>query len=428
MKKSITILTALMLAACSRPVEQDRSRTIEVCVPSETKVHIDGLKTFWDKGDAVTVFYKSETAESWTFKGKTGDVSGLIGPDDTSYHYQESECDIFILYPQDSCASLHNNVISTVIPSQQQYRADSYGTAVLASRSTSDMADLKYCTAIMRLDYQGPAGISRIVMNGNDGEKISGESIITYEGTEPVLTCNGNGAVNMDCDVIIEDFQARSFCFSIAPGTFSKGVTFTLYFKDGSEHTVTASEKITVEAGHIHTIRACSPQQSYTRKVMHLLFSDGTTRHNPFTTAMRFTCGEEMGPYLYQTEEEAYPFHMLCQTALASGTTPQHNFRITNGGGLYIGGTAGDYITFPAVDGFRLQDIAVSLNKDSNFHIAPADGAPDQTVAGGVCSDTESGDFRMLSLSGTEPGRSYRMYVDNICCFRSITLYYRKQQ
>ena len=101
------------------------------------------------------------------------------------------------------------------------------------------------------------------------------------------------------------------------------------------------------------------------------------------------------------------------------------NFRITNGGGLYIGGESGDYIKLPAVEGYRLQNISVSVNKNSDFHISPV-GLPDKTLIGGSCTGTDSGDFRTLHLSDTEVGTPYTMYIDNMACLRSITLYYCK--
>ena len=116
---------------------------------------------------------------------------------------------------------------------------------------------------------------------------------------------------------------------------------------------------------------------------------------------------------------------MLCQNDLGR----KDNFRQTNGGGLYIGGTAGDYIKLPAIKDYRLQNIAVSLNKTSDFHIIPSNSIgsePEDIVSVGACTSTQSGDYFMLYLSETLEGVSYAMMLDNIGCFRSITLYYRK--
>ena len=114
-----------------------------------------------------------------------------------------------------------------------------------------------------------------------------------------------------------------------------------------------------------------------------------------------------------------YPFNLYCQL------NDSFQFRNTAKGGLYIGGTDGDYIEFPAVSGYRLQRVAISANKDSYFHIVPED-APSVYVEGGTCAAMLDGSFRILDLSGTEVGKAYRMMLDNDCVFRYITLYYRR--
>ena len=421
MKRTIAIITALLTVACSKPAIEGGEDMLKVSVPSGTKVHMDGLKTCWDEGDAVTVFYRSDVAEEWTFKGNTGDVSGEICHEAVSR--TETGKDIYVVYPYDANAVLDGSTILTTIPSMQQYRQESYGTAVLAAHNTFDILPMYYCTAIIELQYKGPAEITRIVLNGNDGENICGESSISFEGGRPVLTCGGETSLVLDCDVAVAGNETTSFYFSIAPCTFSKGLSFTVHFKNGDTHDVMVSEPVSISAGHVYTVGAGSPELPYDQKVMHLLFSDGSVRNNPFTEDIRFVCGSEIGPYYYMLEGKEYPFSMLCQTAIESGSTKQSNFRITNGGGLYIGGSAGDYITLPTVEGYRLQKVSVSVNKTSDFHISPAE-TPEETVTGGTCTGTDSGDFRTLYLTGTTADTVYRMYIDNQSCFRSITLYY----
>lgn len=415
--KYALILTVLV-SACTKSISEKAEDTIRVSAPESTKVHMNGLNTCWDKDDAVTVFYKTDIAERWTFKGNTGDRTGVIGHESISR--KETGGYIYVMYPHDGDARLEGGVIGTTIPLEQQYRVDSYGTALMAARSDIDLVTLRYCTAMIELEYRGPAEISHIVLSGNCEESICGESSIAFDGDMPVLACTGGSSVRLNCNADLEEAETESFYFSIAPGTFEKGLTFMVHFKDGSEQKVLVSEKVTVKAGHIYTVEAGSPELPYDYMVFHLLFSDGTTRHNPFTTEMTFTGGREVGPFYYELNGSNYPFYMFHK--VRNETT---NFRITNGGGLYIGGNEGDYITFPAIEGYRLANIGVSVNKNSDFHVVRTD-TPEITVDGGICSDTQGGDFRMLYLTGTVEEVSYRMMLDNNSCFRSINLYYRK--
>lgn len=422
MKIRLTILLSIILAislSCSKVVETPVEDIIDISVSGSTKVHLNGLKTCWDKGDKLTVFYRSYDAEKWVFKGNTGDVSGQISHETVSR--TETRNDIHVLYPYDPDASLEGDVLNTYIPTQQKYRSGTYGTALLAGKTDHFMLTLKYCTAIVELRYRGPAEISHIVLNGNDSEKLSGGCSISFDKDKPLLTCQGTLSVTLDCDISVVDDSTESFYFSIAPETFKKGLSFTIHFKQGGTQKVMVSEKVSVEAGHIYTVEAGTPEIHSEQKVIELLFSDGTQRHYPFTTDMTFNYGTEQGPFYFQYGDEKYPFYMLCQN-----DTGDKNFRVTNGGGLYIGGTDGDYIKFPAIKGYRLQNIGVSIHKSvSNFHIVPT-ATPGQTVTGGRCINPEAGDFRMLYLSDTKENTSYSMMLDNVCCFRCISLYYRK--
>ena len=415
--KRLKIFALLMIAAaCTKPAADISEEVISISVPQSTKVHINDLKTCWDKGDAVTVFYKNENPEQWIFKGKTGDTTGPVSH--TSISRNETRNDIFVLYPYDADAVLENRTISTEIPSAQDYRKDSYGTAVLASRSYSNFMTMKYCTAIVELRFTGEADISHICLAGRDKEKICGQSTISFEDEIPELTCAGDTLVTLSCNTAVEQSQTVSFYFSIAPGTFSKGLAFTIYLKNGEKHRVISSEEITVQAGHIHTIEASSPALPYNQKVMHLLFSDGQTAQHPFTENITFTRNKRL-QYKYELDGKLYNFYLYCQK------NDKYEFRNTNRGGLYIGGTEGDYIEFPALPDYTLQSIGISVNKESYFHITPVD-SPDETIPGGTCTSIQDGDFRILHLSGTEVSKAYTMWMDNNCVFRFITLYFRK--
>ena len=192
----------ILLVACSHPMDEHTEDVIDISIPeNQTKVHLEGLKTCWNKGDELTVFYKTNIAEKWIFKGETGDVAGQIGHDAMSR--DENRKDIFVIYPYDSEASLDGNVIQTSIPSEQTYCKGSYGTAMLAAWSDFDIMTLRYCTAIMELKYSGPAEISKIELRGNDSEMLSGPSSISFNGEKPRLTCNGVSSVTLNCNVSI---------------------------------------------------------------------------------------------------------------------------------------------------------------------------------------------------------------------------------
>lgn len=413
----LTLVLLVLVAGCDKPSVNIVEDTLKIAALPGTKVHMEGLKTCWDHEDKLTVFYRNAIPEMWTFKGQTGDVSGQISHE--SITRRQTRDDIIVLYPYDADAYMEGNAVHTEIPSTQVYRKDSYGTAVLASRTDFDILTMRYCTAVVELKFTGFAEISHILLSGANGEKVSGQSVIEFDRFMPQLTCVGQSSVRLECNTSIEDSETVSFYFSMAPGTFRNGIEFLVHFNNGDTQKISVAGNVSIAPGHIYTVCADSAMLEHDQISMHLVFSDGTSQHHPFTQQIAFKDRGTRMEYFYLLDGVQYPFYLYCQL------NDSYQFRNTAKGGLYIGGTEGDYIEFPAVSGYRLTRIAVSANKDSYFHVVPTDNTS-ITVEGGSCTAMLDGAFRILDLSKTETGKSYRMMLDNDAVFRYITLYYRR--
>ena len=393
--------------------------TITVTLPSTTKVHLEGTSTFWDEGDKVTVFYKTEKNECWTYTGQSAQTGGTISRELTPRVMTRGK--ILALWPYDKrAASPSEDLITTSIPAAQTWVENSFPTALLAASGVDNNLRFSYCTAMLELVFTGPADISSIVLRSNGDEKLSGACELSFGGDTPGLICNGESSVELSCSTTIASGESKSFMMSVAPAVLESGCSFIVNYRGGDSQTVKVADCLDILPGHIYSFQAASSVSQTQLKEVDLLFSDGEQKYNPFTTAISFRFGSEIGPYVVQNADGDYPFYFLCQKDMGDS-----NFRITAGGGLYIGGTPGDYIKLPGISAYRLDKVIVSLYKSSDFYLAVSASDP-ESEAVASCTHTDAGDFRIVELTGTMPEVPYYMSLAGESCFRSIKLSYRK--
>lgn len=117
-------------------------------------------------------------------------------------------------------------------------------------------------------------------------------------------------------------------------------------------------------------------------------------------------CGKGLkGPFtLLGTDYDFYFF--------VAANINSDSWRTTTGGGFRFGGTVGDYMLLPAIDGFALSSVTVSPLKDFTCSITdnPSGGAA-SAVPGGASVTIKAGKTNTWTLSGTKPGTAYRFTI-----------------
>ncbi len=226
---------------------------------ADTKIQLnDELKTVWNKGDQVTVYYHTATynSELWTFQGEDGDRTGTItGPIDEN----ASDIDeIVIAYPGsdwgyylDSEAKL----LEAELPGTQQYLAGSYDPAanVMVAVGTGGEFQLQNVLGWLKLNLVGNGIVNRIELVGNAGETLSGDIMINYETLEVEPMDGGYNAeaaktVILECPdgVQLDPTTPTPFYLAVIPGTFAEGFKVNVS-GNGEFHQQSTTKKVVIE-------------------------------------------------------------------------------------------------------------------------------------------------------------------------------------
>ena len=385
---------------------------------AETRVYIDGDRTLLHSEDPFSVFYNSPVNEQWVYVGANGTTDGMLSHKGDINHEDEPES-VYAVYPWCSSASLSEGVVSTVLAQTQFYAEESFGegAAILAAASDSRVLHFRYATGFVKLTLTGEAQVSDIVLSSIAGEPIAGECTIDLNGNRPVLTAVGSSSVllrNHDSSPMAVQ-AVKNFIFSVAPGVYNKGLTFTISYTTGQTQTLVVSEPFIVTAGGISTpVEAkCQPQFSLTAN----FFVDGQNAVNPFANTIdrgiipgeTGSTSESDDQFLITDSAKKYPFRFYIQDKSVSD-----HLRITKSG-LNFGGMTGDYILLPGVEGKRLSSVLIV-----------ADIVAQVGVNAGESVALVASKPNLINVTGAEEGQACKMELrqDSRIRMQNITLYY----
>lgn len=260
------MLAAVMAVACTENInieinspEEDRnleSYAIEVGFEESdnTRITLDeSLQTIWQKGDLVSVFYKSTTKSQWQFQGETGDRSGTIIPVATPSSAINGN--IVVLYP-DSENYIYSGGTSVTadIGSEQTYTPNSYGTngniLVAQSQSSSMMLRNVYGWMKILITDDSASSIKSIRLRGNCNEQLSGRIQFDTDAQNATFVSGGTPAteLTLNCgDGVALSAEPTAFIIGLVPQSFDGGISIEIESTDGKSMTKTTSNTISIE-------------------------------------------------------------------------------------------------------------------------------------------------------------------------------------
>ena len=264
-------LATFMSVACAQlePALPEQEETsvesndkIYVTIEDEsTRVQLNSrLQTVWNRGDEIVSLSPGGIANWWRFNGSTGQRNGELE------NYLRGSFDDpgldkhYAVYPK-SAFSQYGKLGATPVllvnfEPVQYYAQDSYGIGsnILVGTSNNGVEyTFKNMSAFLRINLSGSKKVAGISLRGNDSETMAGIYYFTvtdilkhnwYEASASELYLNCGDGVQLNDD-------PTAFYFSVMPVTFSKGITVTVYFADGTQISKSTSRTIEMERNAI---------------------------------------------------------------------------------------------------------------------------------------------------------------------------------
>ncbi|MBR4227481.1 MAG: leucine-rich repeat protein [Bacteroidales bacterium] len=221
--------------------------TIDEQPDADTKVYADeNLKVLWNADDRITIFNQNTYNQQYRFTGENGDNAGgfRIVKSDDEFITSNPLDNIYAVYPYRETNKISNSgVVTTSIPSEQTYKANSFGIGAntMVSVAESNMLKFKNVGGYLSLKFYGEGvSVSSITLKSNNGELIAGDCTIDMSSGLPLsnlITENASDAITMVCDPPIElpaeKTDAVMAIFVLYPGTLTGGFAITINTTDG---------------------------------------------------------------------------------------------------------------------------------------------------------------------------------------------------
>lgn len=255
MKKTlflITVAVVMVFTGCQKESPLDNESKIAVLSasiehqsePGATKTYLDGTTVKWSAGDSITVFYSDNNG--YRFNLTTGD--GTPYANFTSVG-TPSGTPQYAVYPYDSGASISGSDITFNLPATQTYAENSFekGYNVAVAKVTASNMNFKNVCGVLRLSLKGHMKVSRIELEGNNGECLHGTFVADAALSEPiaVYSAGGGQTLTLDCTSFSDGSvqlskTATDFYFVVPVGAFGDdtngGFTATVYDVAGDSY------------------------------------------------------------------------------------------------------------------------------------------------------------------------------------------------
>ena len=397
---------------------------------TKTTLGADGKSLVWSAGDKVSLFYKygsesdvkklslvsgegtSSAAFSGTLKSDTPTVEYVVYPGLSSNDY--SNTDYISDYP--ICVSIpcEQKTVAGNLPAMANLSVGRYAEGAVSLKCAASL--LKFtlssseAASVSIIDHEG------VGLAGASFLAVSGEGVVSYTS----ITTKIDNA-KKDCAVVLKPasgatLAAGEYYAVVWPGTYN-GLTFTFTDASGNVAVKSASNSLTLEAGHIYDLKTIDSGLSYSENLQKVLnldfrlpeyihdnsnssasawpFSSPAEPENPTSAAgVTFTCG-------------GYDFSI---ESVGEGSAPTYDLGKR---GLALAGIkATDYITLPAIEGMKIVRVdivtyASSSAKRPNISIADENGAV-LNAAG-----KSSAGLNKWNITGSELGKGGRLILNN---------------
>ena len=250
---AIAVITACQKNELPEPASQTQVLYATMEEVADTKTYMDADNNIrWSEGDQITGFIK------FTLGGRYQVNPASVGETSASFDEVSSgglnagtELDhIIAWYPYSSSVKVAKSngdyTLDVVLPAEQTYSKDSFGNGafpMVAVSQTTNITFKNVCGA-MKLQLKGTQNVASVKIEGNNGEKLSGEATVTAytDRSKPgiLMTSGAFTSVTLTCPegVLLDENTATEFIIALPPTVFTKGFTVTVTDNDGKTYKV----------------------------------------------------------------------------------------------------------------------------------------------------------------------------------------------
>ena len=309
MKKLLLFVLAVMgFAACTQDVEvsvierHDTPETITVGFEGDdTRIQLnEAQKTVWNKGDLVSVFYRSDANQKWQYQGETGERVGDLKRVESAVGTTKSTKTIVVYpYSENYWLNTDSYAIEATLPAIQCYTVGSYGVGdnLMVAQSEFTQFSLKSVCGWLKLQLTGDGEVVKsITFKGNNGEQVAGLIYVDTATAEATLASemgssddnNAGGNLIFDDTIVTEvtldcgagvtlGAETTAFYIALPPQTFEKGFDVEIVCADDTKMVKSSSNTLTIERNHIQPMAAMKFAPSVPNNQIWYTSSDGKT-------------------------------------------------------------------------------------------------------------------------------------------------------
>lgn len=260
MKKAIFIVLASLAAitACQKnvhPVKPSHTGSLYATMEefTDTRTYMDADNNIrWSNGDRIIGFvFSTLGVEFQVNPGSVGETSATFDEVSTGGLNAGTELDhIIAYYPYSSSVKIAKSgssyVLDVVLPAEQTYVPESFGNGAMPMMTVSETNNITFRNVCggMKLQFKGTQKVASVKIAGNNGEKLSGEAIVTAytDGAKPSISMvsNASTSVTLSCTsaVQLDEDTATEFIIALPPTVFTNGFTVIVTDYDGKTYEV----------------------------------------------------------------------------------------------------------------------------------------------------------------------------------------------
>ena len=260
MKKLTFILSALfvlLVVSCTNELEntmQEGKLSFSSISASmgdlpTARVHLesDG-KVVWDVDDQIGIYSDTQTTPTKFTCTNVSESSATFSSDD-----EVSGSNFFAYYPYENTTIVDNTMKCTLPSYYIEHTTSTFikNSPMIAQSNTNEF-NFKHTCGFIRFSITGTHIITKLVLQGNNYEKICGTGIADLDKNNPTISIqDGYSSITMFVgELQLSSSQATDFYFIVPVVEFTKGISLAITYKN-EDSTETTIKKTTLKPVNI---------------------------------------------------------------------------------------------------------------------------------------------------------------------------------